>query len=113
MLVDPDASPSRSRFTVGLRLGSYGKVIQMSQREYFKAIAKLSLRQTLEIFGSTFRTLVVAALIIVLGVLIHWHQKGWPEARDEVATLVMTSAGPAFVLFVLVFLWCFFWYSPY
>jgi hypothetical protein len=73
----------------------------------------LALRQTLETFGSTLKTVVLAIATIGLGVLIHWYERGWPEASDEIATLIMTSVAPALVLVVAVFLWCFFWYSPY
>jgi hypothetical protein len=85
----------------------------MSQREYLRAISRLALRQTLETFGSTLKTVVLAIATIGLGVLIHWYERGWPEASDEIATLIMTSVAPALVLVVAVFLWCFFWYSPY
>lgn len=59
------------------------------------------------------RTVFLAAATVGLGVLIHRYARGWPDAREEVAILTMTSVAPALMLVVAVFIWRFFWYSPY
>jgi hypothetical protein len=85
----------------------------MSQWKYLQKIFSLAFSQTLQAFGLTTVTLFLGAASLGLGVFFHWYIRGWPEASEEVAIFIMYSVAPTLLLIVGVFMWNFFWYSPY